>query len=78
MLKVVSKETVHTDMAPGRSYLTKGKIYDVLDQCSSTYNIIDDTGCRANYWKSRFNPLDCGICNDRKCNSCPVDKETKC
>jgi hypothetical protein len=61
-------------------YVTVGKTYEA----SKTYNKdhlqifeADDGSKNVTLFSFRFKILDCNNCVDRKCNSCPVDKERK-
>ena len=45
MLKVKSIETIHADLTPGKTILTKDKIYEVIYETRTIYRIRDDTGC---------------------------------
>jgi hypothetical protein len=70
MLKVMAVESYRG--------LTKGKIYEVRRDESECYRVIDDTGKDYGYYKRRFKTLSCDICSSRKCNSCELNKGTKC
>ena len=58
-----------------KPYLTKGKIYKVLEERGDLFDIIDDTGIRIHVYRWRFKILDCNICVERNCNSCILNKE---
>ena len=70
-MKVISKENIPP-------YITKGKIYKVVDERDSSYWIIDNRGEKVTFYKSRFVLANCEFCETRKCNSCSIKKETKC
>lgn len=73
--KLIAKETRR--LSNGTTYLTKGKIYKILKEEGKTYRVIDDIGREYGYWKWRFETLSCVACISRKCNSCPINKESK-
>lgn len=55
--------------------LTNGKVYEVIHEGDGYYRLRNDLGNERKLYTSRFKSLDCNICIDRRCNSCPIDKE---
>jgi hypothetical protein len=58
-----------------RELISAGKVYTMIRETSSHYTVIDNEGKEREFYKRRFQKLDCGICIERRCNSCPIDKE---
>lgn len=58
-----------------KELISKGKIYKMIRETSSHYMVIANDEKLREFYKHRFQVLECKSCTYRKCNSCPVDKE---
>lgn len=63
----------------GCSSITKGRVYISSHYFSDLCCVLDDYDHKRWFKTHRFTELlDCKECTSRKCNSCPISKETLC